>query len=305
MSFTLDDLLAALMRALEFPLITFGSTEITPLGIIKFFSLIALVFVTEYFLRRYFILRVLGRTHLDRSLQYAVGKMAGYMIIALGLYIAFKVVGLDLSSLAVVVGAIGVGLGFGLQTIISNFVSGLIILAERPIAIGDRIEVGAVAGQVRQINLRATTVVTNDNISIIVPNSQFISSTVTNWSHSDPKVQFRIPVGVAYGSDTDKVRRVLLGVATANTSVLQEPPPTVFFDGFGDSSLNFELGVWTTEMMASPRRFRSEINFAIDRAFRENGIEIPFPQRDLHLRSGRLTVRAAPDGGQDIEVRRD
>lgn len=302
---TLDDVLAALMRVLEFPLITFGNTELTLLGIIKFFSLIALVFVTEYFLRRYFILRVLGRTHLDRSLQYAVSKMAGYMIIAVGLYVAFKVVGLDLSSLAVVAGAIGVGLGFGLQTIISNFVSGLIILAERPIAIGDRIEVGAVAGQVRQINLRATTVVTNDNISIIVPNSQFISSTVTNWSHNDPKVQFRIPVGVAYGSDTDKVRRVLLGVAAANASVLQEPPPTVFFDGFGDSSLNFELGVWTAEMMASPRRFRSEINFAIDRAFRENGIEIPFPQRDLHLRSGRLTVRAASDGGQDIEVRRD
>jgi small-conductance mechanosensitive channel len=296
MSITLDDVLAALMRVLEFPLVTFGSAEITPLGIFKFFALVALVFVFEYILRRYFVLRLLRRTHLDSSLQYAVSKMAGYMVIALGLYVAFKVVGLDLSSLAVVAGAIGLGLGFGLQTIISNFVSGLIILAERPISIGDRIEVGDVAGQVRQINLRATTVVTNDNISIIVPNSHFISETVTNWSHGDPKV--------AYGSDTELVRRVLLEVAQANEMVLKEPAPTVFFDGFGDSSLNFELGVWTSEMMASPRRFRSDLNFAIDRVFREHGIEIPFPQRDLHLRSGSLTVRPAKDGGQDIEVRR-
>jgi small-conductance mechanosensitive channel len=164
--------------------------------------------------------------------------------------------GIDLSSLAVVAGALGVGLGFGLQNIVSNFVSGLILLAERPIAIGDRIEVSGVAGQVRKISLRSTTVVTNDNIAIIVPNSDLTTKPITNWSHGDPKVQFRLPVGVAYGTDPEKLRLVLLAVARAHPSVLASPEPTLFFEGFGDSALNFELGVWTQDMAHSPRRFR-------------------------------------------------
>jgi len=200
------------------------------------------------------------------------------------------VVGIDLGSLALVAGAIGVGLGFGLQNILSNFISGLILLAERPIAIGDRVEVDGVAGRVRQINLRSTTVVTSDNISIIVPNSAFITSKVVNWSHGDPKVRLRLPVGVAYGTDPDRLKRVLLAVADAHPKALKDPAPTVLFEAFGDSALNFELAVWTAEMLATPRRFRSELNFAVEKALRENDIEIPFPQRDLHLRSGTLRV---------------
>ena len=199
-------------------------------------------------------------------------------------------VGIDLGSLALVAGAIGVGLGFGLQNILSNFISGLILLAERPIAIGDRVEVDGVAGRVRQINLRSTTVVTSDNISIIVPNSAFITSKVVNWSHGDPKVRLRLPVGVAYGTDPDRLKRVLLAVADAHPKALKDPAPTVLFEAFGDSALNFELAVWTAEMLATPRRFRSELNFAVEKALRENDIEIPFPQRDLHLRSGTLRV---------------
>jgi small-conductance mechanosensitive channel len=228
-----------------------------------------------------------------------VSKIGGYIFIAIGFYVALKLVGIDLSSLAVVAGAIGVGLGFGLQNIISNFVSGLIILAERPISIGDRVELGEVAGLVTRIRLRSTTIVTNDNITIIVPNSNFISNKVTNWSYGDPKVRIRLPVGVAYGTDPERLRRLLIEVANEHPMVLRDPAPELFFSGFGDSSLSFELAVWTAEMTSKPRRFRSELNYAVERKLRENQIEIPFPQRDLHLRSGSLVIPSlAPSSPQ-------
>jgi small-conductance mechanosensitive channel len=279
-------------RILYHPLGKLGNTELYPATLFTFACTIALVFVCERAVRRLLVRRLLQRTHLDPSMQYAISKIGGYMIIVVGFYIALRLVGIDLSSLAVVAGAIGVGLGFGLQNIISNFVSGLIILAERPISIGDRVEMGEVAGLVTKISLRSSTIVTNDNITIIVPNSDFITNKVTNWSYGDPKVRIRVPVGVAYGTDTERLRQVLIEVAKAHPMVLREPAPELFFSGFGDSSLNFELGVWTAEMTSKPRRFRSELNFAIERKLRENQIEIPFPQRDLHLRSGNFLLQA-------------
>jgi small-conductance mechanosensitive channel len=277
--------------ALNHPLLTLGGNQLTLMGIIKLFALLAIVLVAERYLRRTLRKRVLTHTHLDPDLQYAVSRFAGYCFIFVGFFIALKMVGIDLSSLAVVAGALGVGIGFGLQNIIGNFVSGLVILAERPIAIGHRIEVGGVAGRVTKINLRSTTVVTNDNITIIVPNSDFITQAVTNWSHGDPKVRIRLPVGVAYGSDVPKLQRVIVEVAEKNHFVLKEPPPRLYFVGFGESSLDFELGVWTIDMAHNPMRFRSELYYAIEQALRDNNIEIPFPQRDLHIRSGELPVR--------------
>ena len=188
----------------------------------------------------------------------------------------------------------GVGFGFGLQNIISNFISGLIILAERPIAIGDRVEIGGVAGQVREISLRSTTVITNDNMAIIVPNADFITQRVTNWSYEDPRVRFRIPFGVAYGTDLPKLRKLMLEVADEHPKALKDPKPELFFVGFGDSSLNFELGVWSGEATISPRRFRSELFFAIEKKLRESGIEIPYPQQDLHVRTVVGDARPVP-----------
>jgi small-conductance mechanosensitive channel len=214
-------------------------------------------------------------------------------------------VGVNLSSLAVVAGAVGVGIGFGLQNIVHNFVSGIIILVEQPIALGDRVEVSGVAGRVARIRLRSTEVITNDNISIIVPNSDFIAHPVTNWSHGDPRVQMRIPVGVAYGADVAKLRTLLLEIAAENPKVLKSPEATVYFEAFGDNALLFELGVWTSDMAHSPRRFRSELNFAIERKLRENNIQIPFPQRDIHLRSGTFVLQtkaAASDETQSGTV---
>jgi small-conductance mechanosensitive channel len=283
-----------LQKILEHPLFKLGDTQLTSATFVKIFFWLLLVLLVDWFLRRFIVQRLLARTRFDASLQYGIGKIAGYIFITLGFFIALEVNGVNLSSLAVIAGAIGVGVGFGLQNIINNFVSGLIILAERPITIGDRVEVGSVVGQVTKISLRSTTVVTNDNIAIIVPNSDFISHAVTNWSHGDPRVRIRLPIGVAYGTDTEKLQRVLLEVAKEHPKVLREPAPDVFFLGFGDSSLNFELAVWTAEMTFKPRRFRSELYYAMEKKLRENKVEVPFPQRDLHLRSGNFVMQPPP-----------
>ncbi len=198
--------------------------------------------------------------------------------------------GIHLGALTVFAGAVGVGVGFGLQNIASNFISGLVILAERPITLGDRVEVAGIAGQVERIRARSTVIRTNDNIMMIVPNTKFIDSPVTNWTYTDRRVRFRIPVGVAYGSDIVKVRDTLLAVGRENPNTLQEPAPGVFLKKFGDNSIDFELVVWSSEMSARPSRYRSDLNFAIVEKFLEAKIEMPFPQRDLHIRSGTLKV---------------
>jgi small-conductance mechanosensitive channel len=296
-------LVGDLSDILEHPLLKIGNSAVTLAGLIFFVCAISLVFISEFLLRRYLIRRFLQRTHFQPSMQYAVSKIGGYIFIAIGIYVSLKFVGIDLSSLAFVAGAIGVGLGFGMQNIISNFVSGLIILAERPISIGDRVELGEVAGLVAKINLRSTNIVTNDNITIIVPNSDFITNKVTNWSYGDPKVRIRLPLGVAYGTDPERLRKLLMEVAGDHPKVLREPAPAVFFIAFGDSSLNFELGVWTSEMTSAPRQFRSELNYAIERKLRENKIEVPFPQRDLHLRSGSFVLQTPGAPPSQVDVR--
>ena len=262
----------------------FGSVSIG--SILLLLILFASVIIVERIVQKQLIRRFLSRTKLQPSLQFGLSRIIGYTLIAAGFYVAFQLVGVDLSSLAIIAASLGVGVGFGLQNIINNFVSGIIILAERPISIGDRIEVAGVAGRVTKIQLRSTTVVTNDNITMIVPNADFISNTVTNWSHGDPKVRIRVPVGVAYGSDLKLLQRLLLEAAAEHPKALRDLAPVVLFTEFGDSSLNFELGVWTQEMTATPIHFTSEMNFIIDQKLRENDIEIPFPQRDLHVRSG-------------------
>ena len=264
----------------------FGADTVTIGGILLLVFLFASVIIVERFLQRLLIRRFLSKTRLQPSLQYGLSRIFGYTLIAIGFYVAFQSVGFDLSSLAIIAASLGVGVGFGLQNIINNFVSGIIILAERPISIGDRIDVAGVAGRVTKIQLRSTTVVTNDNITMIVPNADFISNTVTNWSHGDPKVRIRVPVGVAYGSDLKLLQRLLLEAAEEHPKALRDPSPVVLFTEFGDSSLNFELGVWTQEMTATPIHFTSQMNFIIEQKLRENDIEIPFPQRDLHVRSG-------------------
>jgi small-conductance mechanosensitive channel len=275
--------------------------SISLLQVFLLVALLLLVFWLSSRTKRFLFNRFLAQSGLDRSLQYAISQIAANFVLIVGIFIVLQNTGIHLEALTVFAGAIGVGIGFGLQNITSNFISGLVILAERPITIGDRVEVAGVVGQVQQIRARSTVIVTNDNISTIVPNQKFIDSLVTNWMYGDPKVRFRIPIGVAYGSDVELVRQKLIEVAEEDPHTLKDPAPSVFFVEFGDSALNFELVAWSDEMTGRPQSYRSDLNFAINRKLREAGIEIPFPQRDLNIRTGVLRTEqmlTKPDNGR-------
>src|SRR3712207_6841056 len=273
------------------------------LSLAQIFLLIALV-VAVFWLsshtKRFLFNTVLKNSGLHRSLQYAIAQISSKVVLVVGIVIVLTNVGINLSALAVFAGAIGVGIGVGLQGIAANFISGLVILAERPIVIGDRVEVGDVIGQVERIRARCTIIRTNDNISMIVPNSKFIEDPVKNWTYGDPRVRFRIPVGVAYGSDLEKVKEALIAAGREHPKALTNPPVSVFLDKFGESSIDFELVVWSSEMSYRPRRFRSDLNFAIARKLKEAGIEIPNPQRDVYIRSGDIRVTStSPEQQRD------
>ena len=264
------------------------------LSLVQIFLLIALliaVFWISSRTKRFLFNRFLAKSGLDRSLQYAIAQIVSNIVLIIGIFIVLDNAGIHLGALTVFAGAVGVGVGFGLQNIASNFISGLVILAERPITVGDRVEVAGIAGQVQHVRARSTVIVTNDNITMIVPNTKFIDSPVTNWTYGDPRVRFRLPVGVAYGSDVNKVREALLAAASENANTLKDPAPSVFLEKFGENSIDFELVVWSSEMSYRPRRYRSDLNFAMEQKLREAGIEIAFPQRDLHIRSGVLKVQ--------------
>lgn len=281
------------MDRLSQPLLVLGQTGISIRSVATFLAVLLAVGIVARLAGAFVGNRLLRHTRLDRGLQYALGRMTYYALFAAGLLAALQTSGIDVGSVTVILGALGVGIGFGLQNVVGNFVSGLILLAERPVTIGDWIEVAGQAGRVDRIGARSTAIVTNDNITIVVPNSDLVTQSIVNWSHSDPKVRIRLPVGVAYGRDLARVRDALLEVARGHPGVLAEPPPQVILNGFGDSALEVELAVWTLEMVQHQRRFRSELNFAIDAAFRAAGVTIPFPQRDVHIRPADVSPASA------------
>ncbi|MGA7826870.1 MAG: mechanosensitive ion channel domain-containing protein [Geobacteraceae bacterium] len=287
---------------LSFSLFKMGHIELTFWTLIYLVVLIYLLFYLSEKLKILVADKILARRNIDIGVRQAMATILRYVIIAIGFIIILQTAGIDLTALNVLAGAVGIGVGFGLQNIASNFISGLIILFERPIKIGDRIEVGNVEGDVVQIKGRSTTVVTNDNIAIIVPNSNFITQNVVNWSLHGKSVRFKVPVGVSYKSDVRLVEKLLLEAADENPDVLKAPPPAVRFMEFGDSALLFELRVWSTSLVQKKGLLISSLNFSIIEKFRENGIEIPFPQRDLYLRSGPIevkTVRVEPGQPED------
>jgi len=264
------------------------------LSLFQIFLLLGLLIAVFWFssqTKRFLFNRFLAKSGLDRGLQYAIAQIVSNLVLIVGIIVVLDNAGIHLGALTVFAGAVGVGVGFGLQNIASNFISGLVILAERPIAIGDRIEVAGIAGQVQQIRARSTVILTNDNIAMIVPNTKFIDSTVTNWTYGDQRVRFRIPVGVAYGSDVNKVRDALIAAACEHPAALKDPAPNAYIDRFGDSSIDFELIVWSQEMSYKPRRFKSDLNYLIEKHLREAGIEIPNPRRDVRIRSGVIRVQ--------------
>jgi small-conductance mechanosensitive channel len=294
------------VNAAGIPLAWNAALPAIKLSLVQIFLLVALligVFWISSRTKRFLFNRLLAQSGLDRSLQYAIAQVVSNIVLVVGIFIVLENTGIHLAALAVFAGAVGVGIGFGLQNIASNFISGLVILAERPITIGDRVEVAGIAGQVEHIRARSTVIRTNDNIMMIVPNTKFIDSPVTNWTYGDRRVRFRIPISVASDSDIAKVRDTLLAVAREDPHTLKEPAPSVFLENFGENAIEFKLVVWSSEMSARPSRYRSDINFAIAEKFREAGIELPFPQRDIHIRSGVLKVENVTE--QETTKRRE
>jgi small-conductance mechanosensitive channel len=216
------------------------------------------------------------------GIAYATSRMVQYGVVTTGIFVCLDTLGVDLNTLAALGAMVSVGVGFGLQTITHNFISGLILLIERPIQKGDYVVVGDVVGRVTEIELRATKVVSRDGVAIIVPNSEFISARVINQSHPTTLKRVRVSVGVAYGSDPKVVREVLQEIALAHEKVLRDPPPVVFFKNFGDSTLDFDLAVWLENPDLEPL-VSSDLRFSIHHVFRERRIEIPFPQREVRL----------------------
>lgn len=280
---TLNEILASARNALELPILKMGSSPVTLWTILQLAVLGALLFYLSGKFRTWVTERFLVKTKMELGARQATGSIVRYALIAIGLAVILQTAGIDLTALNVLAGAVGLGLGFGLQNIVNNFISGVIILFERPIKVGDRVVVGNVEGDVVHIGGRSTTVVSNDNISIIVPNSKFITENVVNWSHNDRKVRFRIPVSVAYDTDIALVEQLLLEVANANPDVLETPPPGVRLMEFGDSGLGFELRVWSTSLIHRRGLLTSAVNSAIYRSFTEHGIKIPYPRRDIRI----------------------
>jgi small-conductance mechanosensitive channel len=223
----------------------------------------------------------------------AVKKLLHYMLVLVGFLLAAGVAGFELQNLLVLAGAFGIGIGFGLQDIANNFLSGIILLFERPIKVGDGVLIDGDYGTVVRIGLRSTVVENLDQAELIVPNAQMISQKVTNWTLSTRRVRVVIPVGVAYGSDLELVLSLLRETGEQHPEVLEDPQPSPIFVQFGDSSLAFELRVWISDVDKRPR-IKSELLLSIDKRFREAGVEIPFPQRDLHLRSVAAGILATP-----------
>jgi potassium efflux system protein len=280
--------------SLNAELIPLGENAYSVVDLLVLVGLFAGLIVLARSIRTILRSRILRFTGLSRAAQETVSVIFNYTFIFIGTLVVLQLWGLDISSLTVFAGVLGVGVGLGLQGIAKEFLSGLVLIFERPIQVGDFVDVGGLMGTVERISVRSTEIRTLDQVSIILPNSRFLESEVINWSHHSSISRLRIPVGVAYGSDTKAVRQTLIDSAKTHPDILSHPSPQVFFTEFADSSLNFNLLVWITE----PRKqfqIKSDLYFKIESLLNERGIEIPFPQRDLHVRSGNLPLDLSPE----------
>lgn len=267
-----------------------GESPVTTLGIFRVLLIITLAWVLSHFVRRG-LYHISEWRHSSSSFLYALGRLAHYLILITGISIGLSTIGVDLSSFALIAGGLSLGVGFGLQSIVSNFVSGLIILFERSLRIGDFIELSTgIVGEVRAINVRSTLIITPDMLEVLVPNSELVNGKVINWTLTDASRRIHIPFGVAYGSDKLRVREAALEAADKSPHTLKNyrgREAEVWLTNFGDSSLNFELVVWLIPLsVKKPQKVRADYYWELETAFAKKGIELPFPQRDIHIRSG-------------------
>jgi small-conductance mechanosensitive channel len=274
-------MLEQVLDYLREPLVVLSGTPVTTLTLLAALFIVIISRITAALVARS-LDRVLERRGLDKGLRFATGKITRYVILLVGVFVALGTVGVDTSAILAGGAVLLVGIGFGLQKLAENFISGLLMLIERPVKRGDFIDAGGVLGTVEDIGLRATRVLSRDGISVIVPNSNLISGTVINYTAPTHERRFQVDVGVAYDSDLDHVVRVALAVAKAEPRVLAIPAPEVRHYGFGDSSIHIALIVWI-QNAHEDLIVGSALRFALTRAFRDNGIAIPFPQREVHI----------------------
>ena len=270
-----------------------GGMRVSIMSLLMLVIIVCGAVIVSRYVRRFISKRVLPRFHhLDTGLQYTLMRVLHYVIMIGATLWAVKLgLAVDLTGVAVVLGFLSVGVGFGLQYLAADLASGFILLFERPLRIGDRLKLGEIEGRVNSIRLRSTTLVTNDEVMVIVPNSEMVRNRVVNLSYS-PRVRIRIPIGAAYANDVQDVTAALIEAAQAVEQVMQDPPPKVHLKGFGDSSIDFELLVWI-DQPHNQQQIRSDINYQIDRVFRARKLEIPFPQQDIHLRTNLLEIKQA------------
>ncbi|MEO6104115.1 MAG: mechanosensitive ion channel domain-containing protein [Pseudoxanthomonas sp.] len=279
-----------LQPLLDYELIRLSGLTLTVGGLLAALLALLLTWLLSIFVRR--ALGRYGERHpnTNRASLYTVSRLVQYLLLGIGMLLALSLAGIPMGKLTVFAGALGVGLGFGLQAIFSDFISGLILLFDKSLKVGDFVELASgVHGEVRDVKIRATRIVTNDNIDILVPNSEFVTGRVVNWTYREAARRLRVPFGVGYGTDKDLVKRAALEAAAEVPFTLEQQgprKPQVWLTGFGDSSLDFELVVWlNAEATKRPSAVKAAYNWALHSALQKYGIEIPFPQRDLHLRS--------------------
>jgi len=285
----------ALSEVLQYQLFMVNQTPITVVSLGIFLTIVVVFFVISKGIKEVLARRLLAHLQLSTGTSYTLLRLTQYTLWFVGGFVAFQFVGIDLSGVAVIFGFLSVGIGFGMQNLTSNFISGLILLFEQHIQVGDRVTVSDIEGNVVEINIRSTTIRSLNNIAIIVPNSEFIQATVINWSHGDPKTRLEIDVGVSYDSDLDLVIQSLKEVANEHPLLLKDPEPNVWLLSFGDSAWNLQLLVWVDSPKIR-RQVTSDINCAIVRKFRDHNIEIPFPQRDFHMRTPAVPIPVAVNG---------
>lgn len=277
---------------------TVAGRELTVGRLLAAVVAVYLAFVASWVLRVLLDESFFERRRFERGVRDSIATLLHYAVIVVGVFVGLSVFGVDLTNFALIAGALGVGIGFGLQNVVNNFVSGLILLFERPVRVGDVVVLGEDWGTVEKIGLRSTVIVTFNGSELIVPNGNLIAEKVTNWTLTTPKARLVLPVGVAYGNDPARVIEVLEEIGRGYPLALEDPPPMAIFTGFGDSSLDFELRVWLGAF-EQLLQTRSELASAILRGFAEEGIVIPFPQRDLHLRSVEPEAAGQLGGGSE------
>ena len=272
------------------PFFAFGDIQLTTLNVIHIVIILAIAWWISKLGRRGVERLSTMRPNMNRASVYTLNRLLHYVVMTVGFLIGMSAIGIDLSKFALFASALGVGVGFGMQTLVSNFLAGLMLLFEKSLKVGDYIELeSGIVGEVREINIRSTVITTNDNIDIVVPNSVFVNGHVMNWTMRDVYRRIHVPFGVAYGTDKELVRKAVLEAAATVAHTLsndEHRKPQVWLTGFGDSSLNFELIVWlTSDAVKRPGAVQADFLWAIETALGKYGIEIPFPQRDLHVRS--------------------